>query len=494
MLHSYSKLCNFYRKIHNLNNLVGIIHWDMSVNMPNGSAKSRGDELASLKSLIHKLLISEQFGDLIASVSSNRLNDWQKANLREMKKQRDNALAIETRLLEVLTKTSTECEMQWREAKANNDFKSLIPIFRKVLYITKDIATARGEYFGLSLYDALLDQYDPGRRSEEIDPVFKEITGFLPDLVNKIIDKQNSRKISKLPAMKFPIAKQQELAIYCMKKLGFDFNRGRLDVSDHPFCGGNSLDVRITNRYDESDFASGMMGVLHETGHALYEQNLPADYIDQPVGNSLGMAIHESQSLFVEMQISRSKEFYEFITPKLVEIFNLKSKEWSASNIYYNNCKVEKTLIRVDADEATYPLHVILRYNLEKELLSGNLQIKDLPHVWNEGMKTFLGIKPDSAANGCMQDIHWYMGAIGYFPTYSLGAIFASQIYNAVSKEIKDIKKLISKGDFRPIITWLNKNIHNKGSYYSSSELMKNLTGKTIDAQAFRKHLEGRYL
>lgn len=493
MLHSYSKLCNFYRKIHNLGNLASIVHWDKATNMPVGSARSRGDEMATLKSMIHKLLVSDQFGDLIAAASDKRLNEWQKANIREMKRVRDNALAIETRLLEILIKSSSECEMQWREARKHNDFKSLIPNFRKVISITQDIAQARGEYFGLSPYDALLDQYDTGRKTAEIDPVFKELTGFLPELVNKIIDKQNSRKTKPLPKAKFPVHKQEELARYCMERLGFNFQKGRLDKSTHPFCGGTPTDVRITNRYDESDFTSGLMGVVHETGHALYQQNLPEEYIDQPVGDNLGMSIHESQSLFVEMQLSRSKEFCEFIMPKIVELFNLNKREWNAHDVFYNRCKVEKTLIRVDADEATYPLHVILRYNLEKELLSGNLQVRDLPSVWNDGMKSLLGIKPDKDANGCMQDIHWFMGAIGYFPTYTLGAVFASQFYSAASKEM-NISELVKKGEFKPIISWLNKNIHNKGRFYSSNELLKEVTGKFVDVQTFRKHLESRYL
>jgi carboxypeptidase Taq len=494
MPHSYAKLCNFNQKIHNLQNLCGIIHWDMSTNMPTGSAKARGDELAALQSIIHKFLTSDQFGDLIAAVSESRLNEWQKANLRETKRMRDNALAVETRLLEVLTKTSTECEMMWRDARKRNDFKSLNQIFRKVISIVKDIAHARGSYFGLSPYDALLDQYDHGRRSANIDPIFKELTKFLPDLVNNIIEKQKSKNISPLPTTKFPVAKQEELARFCMEKLGFNFNKGRLDKSTHPFCGGNSQDVRITNRYDENDFTSGLMGVLHESGHALYEQNLPEDNIDQPVGRNLGMTIHESQSLFVEMQLSRSKEFYEFIQPILLNYFDLDKNTWSVENLYPNRNKVEKSMIRVDADEATYPLHIILRYNIEKELLSGNLQVKDLPDVWNNGMKSLLGIKPANDREGCLQDIHWYMGAFGYFPTYTLGAICASQFFAAASHDLGNIKSLIKQGDFKPIVAWANKNIHSKGSFYSADDLLKNVTGKEIDVHSFKKHLETRYL
>ncbi len=494
MIHTYSKLCNFYRKINNFDNIASIIHWDMSTNIPKDSMKYRSEELATLQSMTHKLLISEQFGDLLSSVKKARLNDWQKANLNEMHNIRKNALAVETRLLEVHTKTAAECEMLWRQARKDNDFKSLIPVFRKVISITKDIGDSRGDYLGMSTYDALLDQYDPGRKSADINKIFSEITKFLPNLVNKIIEKQSKNNSKPLPNHKFPIAKQEELGRFIMKALGFNFDRGRLDVSTHPFCGGNPHDVRITTRYAENDFSSGLMGVVHETGHALYEQNLPADYIDQPVGKNLGMSIHESQSLLMEMQISRSKEFFEFITPKIVELFALDPREWSADRIYTSRTKVKKTLIRVDADEATYPLHVILRYNIEKELLTGNLQIRDLPAVWNDGMKSLLGVVPEKNSMGCMQDIHWYMGAFGYFPTYTLGALAAAQFYQALAREVKDHTQYIRKGDFKPITSWLHKNIHNQGRFYSADQLVKKVTGKNIEIAAYKKHIETRYL
>ncbi|MEQ9116415.1 MAG: carboxypeptidase M32 [Rickettsiales bacterium] len=494
MIHSYSKLCNFYKKIAHLGNLAGIIHWDMACNMPTGAAKYRGEEVATLRSMIHKLVISDQFGDLIEEANSTRLSDWQQGNIREMKRMREDALSVETRLLEVQSIAASECEFQWREARKNNDFKSLIPNFRKVISITNDIAKARADYFGLNLYDALLDQYDTGMRSSKIDPVFKTLSEHLPKLLDKILDKQKSKKVKPLPEGRFPVAKQEELAKYLMEKLKFDFNRGAISRSTHPFCGGNPHDVRITNRYDEKDFFTGMMGVIHETGHALYEQNAPEEYIGQPIGSNLGMSVHESQSLMTEMQISRSKEFYEFITPKLIQLFNLNSKIWTPENIYNNRIKVERSLIRVDADEVTYPLHVILRYNLEKELLTGNLQIRDLPSTWNTAMQKLIGIKPKNDANGCMQDIHWYMGAIGYFPTYTLGAIYSSQFYAAMAKDLKDIKKLISAGEFGPIVSWLNKNIHNKGRMHPASELLKKVTGKEIDPDTYLQHLKQRYL
>lgn len=494
MIHSYTKLCNFYKKISHLKNLSRIIHWDVACNMPSGAAKYRAEEMATLQSMIHKLIISNQFGDLIEDASNPKLNQWQKANIREMKRLREDALSVETRLLEVHSVTSSECEHQWRQARKNNDFKSIIPVFRKVLSITKDIAQARSDYFGLSLYDALLDQYDTDMRSAKIDPVFKKLSETLPDLLDKVITKQNVKKVKPLPAGRFSLEKQEELAKYLMNKLKFNFDRGILSKSTHPFCGGNPHDVRITNRYDEKDFFSGMMGAIHETGHALYEQNLPEEYLDYPVGGNLGMSIHESQSLMAEMQISRSLEFCEFITPKLIQIFNLNKKEWTAENVYSNRVKVERSLIRVDADEVTYPLHVIIRYNLEKELLTGSLQVRDLPSVWNNAMQKLIGIRPNNDANGCMQDIHWYMGAIGYFPTYTLGAIYASQFFAALAKEIKDVKKLISEGDFAPIVAWLNKNIHSKGRLVSASELVKNVTGSEINPEAYIQHLKNRYL
>ncbi len=279
-----------------------------------------------------------------------------------------------------------------------------------------------------------------------------------------------------------------------MEAIGFDFDHGRLDVSLHPFSGGTPDDVRITTRYEEEDFSRALMGVLHETGHAMYERGLPASWRRQPVGRARGMSLHESQSLLIEMQVCRSREFQTFLAPILRAAFGTSGPEWEPGNLYRLGIRVERSFIRVDADEVTYPAHVILRYRLEKALLSGALALKDLPGAWNEGMKALLGIVPPDDRQGCLQDIHWYDGAFGYFPTYTLGAMTAAQLFDAAKRADPAILPGIERGEFAPLMAWLRANIHGKASRFSTAEIITQATGKPLDPAIFERHLRARYV
>jgi carboxypeptidase Taq len=279
-----------------------------------------------------------------------------------------------------------------------------------------------------------------------------------------------------------------------MKRLGFDFEHGRLDISLHPFCGGTPDDVRITTRYDETNFTRALMGVLHETGHALYERGLPAAWRRQPVGDARGMSVHESQSLLMEMQACRSREFLEFAAPLLRAAFGGKGKAWEADNLYRVYTQVERGFIRVDADEVTYPAHVILRYRLEKAMVAGDLEIEDLPGEWNRGMRELVGVTPPSDREGCLQDIHWYDGAWGYFPTYTLGAMTAAQLFAAAKRAVPGIPDAIARGDFAPLLGWLRANVHGKASSLSTDALLRAATGSSLDARVYEDHLRRRYL
>ena len=279
-----------------------------------------------------------------------------------------------------------------------------------------------------------------------------------------------------------------------MRQFGFDFNRGRLDVSLHPFCGGATNDVRLTTRYDEADFTRALMGVLHETGHALYEQGRPAPWLAQPVGAARGMAVHESQSLIVEMQASRSRPFMEFLAPVVREAFGGQGAAWGADNLHRLYTRVEPGFIRVDADEVTYPAHVILRYRLEKAMIAGDLALGDLPGAWADGMRTLLGIVPPDDRRGCLQDIHWPSGGWGYFPTYTLGAAIAAQLFDAASRALPDLLPGLARGDFAPLVGWLGANIHGKGSLLGTADLLREATGRPLDPAVYRRHLERRYL
>ena len=300
--------------------------------------------------------------------------------------------------------------------------------------------------------------------------------------------------LTALIAGPFSTESQRNLGTRIMSRIGFDFDHGRLDVSLHPFCGGVPDDVRITTRYNEDDFMHSLMGVLHETGHAMYERGLPAEWRLQPVGRARGMAMHESQSLLVEMQVCRGPEFLSFAAPLMREAFSTSGPEWKAENLYALCTHVEPNFIRVDSDEVTYPAHVILRYRLERALIEGNLCIVDLPAAWTAGMQELLCVTPPTDREGCLQDIHWYDGAFGYFPTYTMGALAAAQLFAAASACRGDILPGIAQGDFVPLMEWLRSNVHSKASMLTTDEILIQATGAPLGTYAFKAHLEARYL
>jgi carboxypeptidase Taq len=363
-----------------------------------------------------------------------------------------------------------------------------------VLDLTREVGLAKAEATGLSLYDALLDDYEPGGRSADIDIVFGELEKFLPEFLPQVLEAQARHPETVMPEGPFSVDIQKALGERFMAALGFDFNHGRLDVSLHPFCGGIPEDVRITTRYDEADFTSSLMGVLHETGHALYERGLPAEWRHQPVGEALGMSIHESQSLLIEMQVCRSRTFLEWAAPLMREAFGGHGPAWETDNLYRLYTRVQPDFIRVDADEVTYPAHIILRYRLERALLDGDMVLDDLPTAWNDGMKELLGIVPPTDREGCLQDLHWYDGAWGYFPTYTLGAMTAAQLYATAQTDDPEIVPGIAKGDFGPLMAWLGDHVHGNARLMHAPDLLAKATGRPLDPKVFEDHLKNRYL
>lgn len=492
---NYKTLEKVFYKLNDINQTKAVLHWDMATVMPAGGADARTQQLSTLTSIYHAIITDEGLKELFetAGQKGRKLNEWQEANLNEMKRAWKHASAVPGRLLKDLTREGAKCEMAWRKARPENDFKSLLPHLKKVVSIVREIAKIKGEAFGCSPYDALLDQYDPGRKSAQIDAVFDNLGDFLPDFIKAVVEKQQSNKLTEIKGP-FPVDAQKRIGRKMLDIIGFDLNTGRLDESLHPFCGGYPSDIRITTRYREDEFIPSLMGVAHEAGHAMYEAGLPYKWRNLPVGEARGMSIHESQSLLVEMQACRSKEFTEFLLPLLKEEFDAKGKGWTAPNLYGIFTKVEPSLIRVDADEVTYPAHIMLRYYIEKYLISGEMEVEDLPDAWTQGMDKFLGITPTDDKNGCMQDIHWMDGTFGYFPTYTLGAIYAAQLFAAAKKANENILPSIGKGDFAPLKEWLNKNVHELGSKLSNEELIKSATGSELDVEVYKNHLKERYL
>ena len=490
----YETLEARFSKINDLNHALAMLSWDDAAVMPSGGGLARAEALATLNGLIHGELSSPQMADLIQATADERLDPWQRANVFEMERSFDAAMAVPVDLVTAYSKAKSICEQRWRRLRAANDFKGILPLLSEVVNLTRRRAQCLGEANGLARYDALLDIHEPGLRQADVDPLFSSLLDFLPACIDSILSRQQTAIPIEGP---FAEERQADLGRLMMARLGFDFDHGRLDVSHHPFCGGVPEDTRITTRYNENNFLESLFGVLHETGHALYEQGLPATWRSQPVGGSGGMALHESQSLFMEMQVCRSTAFISFAAPHIRDAFggDNESAEWSADNLLQHIRKVGRGLIRVDADEATYPMHVILRYELEKALVAGDLKPVDIPDAWDEKMQSFLGLSTaGNDADGCMQDVHWFSGTIGYFPTYTLGALIAAQLFKSATEAIDDLPGLIARGDFGRLVGWLRQQIHSQGRLLATGPLIEKITGEPLSTTAFKTHLEGRYL
>ncbi len=493
---AYKQLENKFATTANIYRAMSILGWDHAVMMPEGSNEDRSNQQATLGAIAHQIITSpeiEKLLDKAEKTEAKTLDKWGKSNLRLMRNEWVHNNAVPEKLLTEFSHATAECEMVWRKAKAQNDYKAYAVPLKKVIKLAREIGKLKAQALGVSVYEALIDQYDEGRRTKEIDKTFADLKKFLPDFTDKVIAKQAKKKAPVRPKGHFPIEKQKIIEEEIMKLLGFDFSRGRLDVSAHPFSGGTSDDVRITTRYSDKDYTRSLMSVFHETGHALYSFGQPKKYANQPVGNALGMSIHESQSLLIEMQVCRSMPFLKFLQKYTVEAFGDKYEN-KAENLYNLYNRVHRDFIRTEADEVTYPMHVILRYEIEKEIIAGNLEVEDIPHEWNKKMKDMLGLKVKTDREGCMQDIHWCHGSFGYFPSYTLGAMGAAQFYAQAKKDLPGIDKQIEKGDFKKLVNWLHENIHAQGSLYSAQELLKKVTGSELDANIFKNYLKKKYL
>ena len=419
------------KRIDAVGGALSVLHWDRAVMMPPGGADARADQMAALQLIVHEMLTAPARADLIAEARARAgaLDDWQEANLREMERALVRARARPARLVEALARARAQTEMAWRSARAADDFAAVEPKLAALLALVREEAGVLGEALGLDPYDALLDAYDPGLRADDFLALFDTLSRELPPLIEDVMERQANEGPPLPLSGPFAVALQEQLGRALMAALGFDFAHGRLDVSHHPFTGGVPEDTRITTRYRDDDFIQALMAVIHETGHALYERGLPAHWRGQPVGRARGMVLHESQSLLFEMQAARSPAFVNALASMAARTFGGDGPEWQAENLMRHYHRVAREPIRVDADEVTYPLHVIQRTRLERAMIAGDLAVADLPDAWNEAMRKLLGVAPRNDAEGCLQDIHWYSGAFGYFPTYTLGALAAAQLF-----------------------------------------------------------------
>ncbi|AUH52184.1 carboxypeptidase M32 [Chromobacterium sp. ATCC 53434] len=489
---AYQSLTRTFQRLHHFGHLAAIAGWDQAAMMPSKGNEARAAAQAELQVLMHQLITAPELERQLRDAEQEALDETQRANLREIRRDWRQANLLPEALVEAKALAAARCEHAWREQRRNNDWQGFLPNFREVLRLAREEAALLAEANGGSRYDALLDKYEPGMKSADIARIFDDVKSWLPGLIERVRAKQAAETVIR-PQGPFPVEKQRALGLDVMRLLGFDFEAGRLDVSNHPFCGGVPEDVRITTRYREDDFVQSLMGIVHETGHARYEQNLPRDWLSQPVGRARSMGIHESQSLSFEMQLGRSRGFLQLIAPSIRAHFG-DQPAFDAGNLARLYTRVEPGYIRVDADELCYPAHVILRFEIERALIDGEIEAEDVPALWDEKMLAYLGL--DTRGNyrdGCLQDIHW-TDTFGYFPSYTLGAMYAAQYFATLRRQEPALDARVAAGDLAPVFDWLNANIWSQGSRWDTDELVRRATGEALNPAHYRAHLEARYL
>ncbi len=489
---AYARLTARFERIGTIHEAAAMLGWDAAAMMPAGGGPSRGDQMAVLAGLAHAHLTDTALADELAAAEANE--PWDAANLALMRHAHVRATAVPPDLVEAQARANAACEQVWREARRQGDFALVRDRLAEVLRLVREQAAALAPRLAMSPYDALMDGYQRGVGAADVAPVFKAYAMWLRTALPQAEEREAALPTATLPEGPFPADAQERLCRELAERAGLEPAHFRLDRSLHPFCGGTPTDVRITTRYDEADFTGSIMGVLHETGHALYERGLPAAHARQPVGQASGMAAHESQSLLIEMQASRSDAFLSWLGPQLERAFGGATSAYTLPNLRRLYRRVGRGFIRVDADEMTYPAHVILRFGLEQALVSGDLAVADLPGAWSDGLHQLLGIRPPDDAQGCLQDIHWYDGAVGYFPSYTLGAMAAAQLMAAARRALPDLDAALAGGDFVPLLGWLRAHVHGVGSRLGFNDMLREATGAPLDPAAFMAHLTARYL
>ena len=492
MMNNYDELLERLKDIDLISQLGSLLGWDQEVLMPPRAATLRAEHLAWVSKEGHTRKTDPRMGELLDELEGlDSLDDIQTANVRLARESYDKATRLPTEFVSELAKHNSKSLISWTEARRNNDFS----IFRDDLAKSIDLARKKADYLGYEdlRYDALLDIYESGLTVSRLDPLFEGLRNKVAPLIRSVAERGERPDISWVTENSWEQPGQERLSQNVSESIGFDFEAGRRDASTHPFCGGpNPDDVRWTTRYSETDPFGSLYGSMHETGHGTYEQGRPRDLDFQPAGKANGLGIHESQSRLWENQIGRSLEFCQWSLPLWKEQFpeNMQGVEaedlWRAVNL------VEPSLIRVEADEATYNIHIMIRYEIEKLLISGDLEVDDLPDKWDDMYEEYLGIRPTDSSSGVLQDIHWSMGAIGYFPTYTLGNLYSAQLLSAAREDLPEHDAQIRGGDFSPLLDWMRKNVHKRGSILKPAELIEEATGSPPSPEAFVEYLDNK--
>jgi len=483
------------KKVDLLNSASGLLGWDQNVNLPPKGIQSRSETQALLHSISYDMFVSKETEDFINALENVRenLTDIEKTMLDETKKDFLKTKAVPKELFEKRTKLTVSSQLSWQKAREENNFSLFESNLKDILDVTKEIAEIYREKIYPELnngYEALMTEFEPGMKSEKIKEINADLQPFLTDLIEKIGDKGNSEILKG----KYGKDEQLEVSRFAIEKFGYDFEGGRMDLSTHPFTTGYALgDVRLTTRVDENDFTDCFYSALHEGGHAIYEQGLPEKYAWTPIHAAASFGIHESQSRLWENNVGRSREFIKFIHPHLKKAFPGRL-EVSDEELYAAINKVSPSFIRTEADEVTYNLHIMLRFEIEIALFENKIKVSELPEAWNDLMQKYLGITPPNNSVGVLQDVHWSWGMFGYFPSYMLGNLYAAQIFNSIEKNIPNLKSEIENGSFSNLKKWLNENIHSKGKMFTPDILMEKATGETLNTTYFKNYLKNKYL
>lgn len=488
---TFQQTYNYVRETSLLESTLALLEWDERTGLPKKAGEHRAEQVTFLSGLVHQRKTSPQFGDWLNQLSQSELaelpNSPVGASIRGMKRDFDKNIQLPEALVKRIAHAVTVGQQVWSEAKPKDDFASFLPHLETIVQLRREEATILAS--GASChYDSLLDQYEEDAKTDEVAIVFSELRDRLVPLVKKLTESKSGPDGKSIAGL-FDVPKQKEFSRWVAKQIGFEFERGRLDETDHPFCttlGPN--DHRILTRYYDDSFSSGLYGTLHEAGHGMYEQGLPAEWFGLPAGYAASLGVHESQSRLWENMIGRSKEFWQWCLPHAKKWFPQLSGV-SVDSIYGDLNRVEASLIRIEADEATYNLHILLRFELERELIDGGLQCLDLPAAWSDRYESYLGIRPGNDSEGVMQDVHWAAGLIGYFPTYTLGNLFAAQLMNAARDDLGDLPNMIRAGHFQPLLEWLRNRVHRHGRCQKPTQLVANATGSPLSSRPFIEYL-----
>jgi carboxypeptidase Taq len=495
---AYEELLFRMKEIDFYGHTAGVLGWDQETYMPAANAPYRAEQLSLLAGLCHQKFVDPKIGELISQAESSkaltgdRLSD-SAVNLREWRRAYDRTKKLPQKLVEELARTTSNAQVEWVEARRENNYSRFQPWLQKIIDLIRQVAECYG--YQAHPYDALLDDYEPGLTKADLDKLFPPLKLRLTELSAKIVSSPHQPDLSilKRPC---PVATQQEFCRKMAESIGFDFKRGRIDVSAHPFTTGlGPGDTRITTRFEENNFSNAFFSTLHEAGHGLYDQGLPntLNYFGMPTASAISLGIHESQSRLWENRVGRSRAFWAFFFPQMKAAFPGVFDDVSPEDFLFAINHSAPTLIRTEADEVTYNLHVALRYDLEVGLISGSIKTGEVPAAWNAAMKQTLGLVPPNDAQGCLQDVHWSHGSFGYFPTYTLGNLYAAQFFEAIEYETGPLDSLFEKGNFTILKKWLNAKIHSQGQRYKAGELCKKTTGHDLSSKPFLDYLEKKF-